>query len=166
MKPKCFLVITLFFLLSSCAFAPVSRPDLSKYRGQFSRLQTVPVTVEEGTRAAKETLEVMGWEVQAAVPKIGFVRSKTQTVPVPDFCDCGTWNGKAISADAEATLVVDVQPAGSGETTFELVFECILNFKGKNWYGATTRREIYACASKGYIENYFWTILGRTIEAQ
>ena len=166
MKPKCFLVITLLFLLSSCAFAPVSRPDLSKYRGQFSRLQTFPVTVDEATRAAKETLEVMGWEVQTAVPKIGFVRSKTQTVPVPDFCDCGTWNGKEVRGDAEATLVVDLQPAASGKTEVELVIECILNFKGKIWYGATTRREIYACASKGFIENYFWTILSRKLEAQ
>ncbi|MEE4264370.1 MAG: hypothetical protein V2I56_16920 [Desulfobacteraceae bacterium] len=166
MKPKCFLVITVFILVSSCAFAPVSQPDFSKYRGQFPVMQTFPVSVEEGTKAAKETLEVMGLEVQTAIPRIGFVRTKKTTIPVPDFCDCGTWSGSEVSGDAEATLVVDVQPAGPGETTFELVFECILNFKGKIWYGATTRREIYACASKGYIENYFWTILSRKLEAQ
>ena len=166
MKTQCFLAITLLVVLSSCAFAPVSRPDLSKYHGQYPLLETFPISVEEGTKAAKNTLKVMGLEVQTAIPRIGLVRSKKTIIPVPDFCDCGTWNGKEISGDAEAILVVDVQPAGSGETTFELVFECILNFKGKNWYGATTRRETYACASKGYIENYFWTILGRTIKAQ
>ena len=69
MKTKCFLAITLFFMLSSCAFAPVSQPDFSKYRGQFPVMQTFPVSVEEGTKAAKETLEVMGLEVQAAIPK-------------------------------------------------------------------------------------------------
>jgi hypothetical protein len=107
----------------------------------------------------------MGWEVLTVIPEIGFVRSNMRTVPVPDFCDCGTWNGREISGEAEATMVIDIKPTDSGEASFELVFQCILNFKGKNWYGATTRHETYACASNGGIENYFWALLRRIIEA-
>ena len=165
MKSKSLSLLAVVVCLSGCAFSAVKRPNVGQYLGQFPQSESFPFTVEEGLAASKSSIEAMGWETLAVNLAIGLVRSKPRPVTTPNICDCGTWNGATISGTADATLVVNLEPGGPGRTAVRVSVECVTNFAGQNLYGATTRRETYACASRGAVENEFWATLKRVLAA-
>ena len=49
-------------------------------------------------------------------------------------------------------LSVSTQPQPNEEGTLQVNHLCATAFRGRNLYGMVTRREAYACASRGQIE--------------
>ena len=162
-KHVSFLVLTSF--LSGCAFSPVTRPNPAQYLGQFRQQDTFSDTVENGTDAAKATIEALGWEILTTNPDLGLARSKTRKVIIPDVCDCGSWNGGTIAGTADGVLVVNLESKGQNESTVKVSLECVTNFTGRNLHGATTRQETYACASRGIVEGQFLDTFSRVLSA-
>lgn len=152
--------------VSGCAFSAVRRPEINRYFDQFSRTQTFSISVGDAVMASKSSAEAMGYEILTVNSDLGLVRTKVRPVTIPDVCDCGTWNRVAINGTAESTLVVNSRPEGDNRASVSIDVQCITNFSGQNLYGATTRRETYPCASRGVIENEFWSTLGRVLKAK
>lgn len=152
--------------LTGCAFSPVNRPNVDRYLHQFLQSQVFATTIQGGAEASKSALEVMGYETLTVNIDIGLVRTKVRQVTLPDVCDCGTWNGGTIHGTADSTVIVNVESKTDKEVSVQVSTQCITNFTGHNLYGVTTRQETYQCASRGVVENAFWSALRRVLSAQ
>ncbi len=95
--------------------------------------------------ATKAAFESAGYETASITPELGELKSKPRSVAIPDICDCGTWNGTVIGGSA-----YKAQPGDEG--ALQIGHFCGTEFRGRNLYGMVTRREAYACASRGQIE--------------
>lgn len=159
------------FLLSAvtfyaCAFSPVRRPEVKPHVSRAPEGMALDLSVGDAVEASKEALEAMGYEILTANPALGLVRTKVRSIPVPEKCDCGTWNASPVKGTAESTVIVNTQSEGEDKVSISISMECITNFTGQNLYGATTRRETYPCASRGIIEQEFWPTLQRILLAK
>lgn len=152
-------------MLAGCAFSSVTRVSPAQYAAQIKREASYSASVEQATEAAKNAIEAMGWAIQTSNPAMGVARSLVRPVTVPEVCDCGTWNGKAVAGTADSVVIVNVETAEDGLSRVKLGVECMVNFRGTNLYGVTTRQEAYACASRGSIESTFWETYERAMKA-
>ena len=151
--------------LTGCAFSAVTRVNPTQYSAQIKKEASYTASVEQATEAAKNAIEAMGWTIQTTNPAMGVVRSLVRPVTVPEVCDCGTWNGKAVAGTADSVIVVNVDTSAEGLSEVKVGVECMVNFRGTNLYGVTTRQEAYACASRGQVENTFWETYERAMKA-
>lgn len=157
------LCLVFFSLISSCAFAPVNRPDKNKYNEKFLQTKTYNISLEEALKASNDSLEALGFEIQASNISLGLVRTKTLLVNIPKVCDCGTWNGKAINGNADFNFIITLTSNLNNQTSIDIETTCSTTFSGQNLYGATTRRETYDCASCGIYEEEFWATFEKLI---
>jgi hypothetical protein len=154
-----------FLLLTSCAFAPVNRPNINKYSSDFSTTKTFNIPVEDLTSAAKSAIEAIGYEIQSSTPELNSFRTKVRAVIVPDICDCGTWNMRHVTGIADSSVIITVKPSKYGNTV-DIVHYCAANFTGRNLWGLPTSKDAYQCASKGVVENEFWRTLEIILDAR
>ncbi len=154
--PKLVVVFLLLFSLNACAFAPVERPEKNKYFCDFMNSKVFIITLPQSMDIAKNALEAIGYEILTNNSELGLIRTKTKLVKIPEFCDCGTWNGSIINGSADSTIVVEFQEFEKEKISVSISMKCSTTFKGTNLHGATTRQETYDCASRGKIENEFW----------
>jgi hypothetical protein len=158
-------IICLASLVAGCAFSAVNQPSYDRYFADFPREKDVQVSLEAATSAAKSTLEAMGYEIQAVTPELGSILTKSHPVQIPAFCDCGTWNGAPVSGIADSSFKIEIS-ARQGLSRITVDHICGTVFNGQNLYGATTRHEVYRCASRGQVEREFWMKLDQIMEAR
>ena len=158
---KCSVIALQLLLLTGCAFAPVHQTPYDLYFNQFSRENTVDMASGATLDAVKATLLAMGYEIQAVTPELGTILTKVRQVPIPVQCDCGSWNGAVVNGTADSAFQVTVSKIGEGQSRIVIDQTCGTVFNGQNLYGATTRHEVYRCASRGIIERNFWDTLGK-----
>lgn len=160
-KPLTIAVLAALFA-TGCAFSPVKRPNPQLFYNNFDHSRSVNLPVAEALDAARSAVEAVGFEVQSVTAELGLIRSKAMSVAIPAVCDCGTWNMSPVSGSAELALTVTVTARDAGAMV-AVEGVCGTNFSGQNLYGATTRRETYQCASRGTLEQRFWTALGQIV---
>lgn len=150
------LVSVVFLGIGGCAFAPVDQVPVGKYTSPDSYNEFTKLSKESAMDIARSALQSSGYEVIGFVPELGEVRSKSKGVLTPTVCDCGSWNGNVITGTADSLFVINVKSQPGGGSSVKATFTCATTFSGKNLYGAVTRMETYACASRGTTENQFW----------
>jgi hypothetical protein len=148
-------VLAIWGVLGGCAFSPVAKVNFDAYFAQFPREKTVPMSASEATAIAKATLEAMGYGIQSATPELGEILTKAQQVPIPAWCDCGTWNLDPVKGTADSAIKVFLTETNQS-TRIVLDHGCGTTFNGQNLNGATTVHEVYRCASRGQVETAFW----------
>lgn len=158
--------IPIALIFSACEFRHVSQPDVDKYYNNFVRKKTVALNSSAALEVAKNALEGMGYEIQSINKEIGIVRSKPRQEVVPNVCDCGTWNLDPVHGTADSTVIINVEAVSAERSTLTIEHECFVIFSGRTRYGVTTHRESYFCASRGVIENEFWSILNRILTSR
>jgi hypothetical protein len=149
-----------------CAFSPVNKPNPALYQNAFAHEKSVPSAQAATLDAAKTTLQAIGYEIQSVTPEVGQILTKATTVAVPQLCDCGTWNLDPVHGTARSLFKVTVTASGSNQSTVAIEHLCDGHFIGQNLSGATTRDETYVCASRGTIENDFWSMLDKILAAR
>ncbi|HEX4496526.1 MAG TPA: hypothetical protein VIE43_12715 [Thermoanaerobaculia bacterium] len=154
-------------LIGACAFSSVNRVNFDRYSNQYQMEGTANLPVPAATDAAKSTLEAMGYDIQSVTPELGTILTKNVAVLTPATCDCGSWNGSPVSGTATSAFKVTVAP-GPDAATSRVAIEhlCMTTFNGHNLYGATTRHEVYRCASRGGPERDFWDKFQRIMAAR
>lgn len=148
---KNIVVFTLCLILSACAFSPVKRPDT------VEAIKPLVNSYDVSSVKAKESLEgalvVVGYEpIRDGDDN---VLTKARNLDVPEYCDCGTWNGKQVTGFAASVIRTNV--IGAGPVILELSHLCKVTFTGTNIYGVVTRQEQYSCASNRKMENSLLT---------
>lgn len=136
-------------LATACAFAPVDRPvSAPQAKAWQVKSKDVPAMLD----AAKTAFESAGYGTASITPDLGELKSKPRALAVPEFCDCGTWNGSTVGGMAQSELIATYRVQPNEEGTLQVSHVCATAFRGRNLYGMVTRREAYACASRGQIE--------------
>lgn len=139
-------------LATGCAFSPVDRPAAAKHTPQAKVWQVKSKDVPAVLDAAKAAFESAGYETASITPELGELKSKPRPVAIPDLCDCGTWNGSVVGGSAQSALIATYKVQSGEEGALQINHMCGTEFRGRNLYGMVTRREAYACASRGQIE--------------
>jgi hypothetical protein len=139
--------------LTGCAFSPVDRPSIEKYKPKVIVAAFPRMLKSDGMDISAAALRSVGYEVGASTPELGEVKSTARNVMVPQLCDCGSWNGTQITGTAESMISITVEDHGTESAVLKINHVCATNFKGQNLFGATTRNETYQCASTGSMEN-------------
>lgn len=150
------LTICCVALLTGCAFSPVEQVPVAKYTPTDSVNEFVKLSKDNAMDIARSAVQSSGYEVISFVSELGEIRTKSKQVPIPATCDCGTWNGNVITGSAESVFIITVKNQGNEKVSVKAGFGCATTFVGKNLYGATTKVESYACASRGTAESQFW----------
>lgn len=159
-------LLVLVVIAPGCAFSAVNRPPVNRYHSQFTREMVFALPRSTTLEVATRTLEAMGYELQAVTNELGQIRTKVRAVATPQVCDCGTWNLSPVSGSAESLLLVRITDASEGQAKVALEHMCATTFTGQNLYGATTRREVYQCASRDVVEKEFWSTMEQIVQAQ
>src|SRR4030042_4385734 len=94
-------LFSLPLVLFGCAFAPVNHPDINKYSFNFLSYKKVNLPLEDALNISKSALEAMGYEIQSITPDVGVIRTKSRTLLIADYCDCGTWNLFPVSGSCD-----------------------------------------------------------------
>ena len=151
-------IFSILFLsvLTGCAFSPVERPPVTKYVDSQAVYEFSGITKDAAMEIARSSLQSNGYEVISFVPELGEVRTKAKLVSTPAVCDCGTWNGTVITGNAESVFIITSKNQSDGKVSVKGGFSCGTTFSGTNLYGAVTKVETYACASRGVAEGQFW----------
>lgn len=152
MMTKTLALCATALLATGCAFAPVDRPAAAKHTPQAKTWQVKSKDVPAVLDAAKAAFESAGYETASITPELGELKSKGRPVSIPDVCDCGTWNGTVIGGSAQSAVTATYKLQSTDEGILQLNHLCATQFRGRNIYGMVTRREAYACASRGQIE--------------
>jgi hypothetical protein len=160
------MLILYVMIISGCAFSSVDRPNVNQFHNQFQQSKRLEVGKQDAIEMTKIALLSMGYEIHMADQYLGLVRTKTRNVPVPEIGDCGTWNSNIIQGAADSVLIVNIAAPSLTESDVSLDHQINTNFTGRNLYGAPTRIESYPCASKGVIENQFWTAIQKIIASR
>jgi len=141
--------------LTACAFSPVDVPPVEKHAPKVVLSQLQGVTVEQGMDAARSALQSSGYEVGAYTPELGEVKTKPRQLQVPEWCDCGTWNGSVVQGTADSIMTVVVKPDGDSRVSVAAQHSCANIFFGRNLYGVVTVQQPVQCASRGTVEREF-----------
>jgi hypothetical protein len=160
------LVVSAWGVVGACAFAPVNQVNFDRYYNQFQKEGKVDLSVAVATDAAKSTLEAMGYDIQSVTPELGTILTKNVSVLTPAVCDCGSWNGSPVNGTAASSIKVSITAEGDSTSKVAIENFCGTTFNGQNLRGATTRHEVYRCASRGGPERDFWDKFQRIIAAR
>lgn len=128
-------------LATGCAFWPVDRPVAAKHTPQAKVWQVKSKDVPAVLDAAKTAFESAGYATASITPELGELKSKPRALSVPEFCDCGTWNGSVVGGMAQSELVATYRIQPNEEGTLQVNHLCATAFRGRNLYGMVTRRE-------------------------
>jgi hypothetical protein len=157
---------TLTLALSACAFSAVNRPPTAKYATGIKTSAIYPVGLKQAMKATADSFGSLGYQVLSSSIELSEMKSNVLQVVIPSTCDCGTWNGGTVGGTADSNLRVRFTDASTTEhvaTRFDIEFVCGTRFRGHNLYGAVTRDETYACASRGIVESKFWDTVSRWV---
>lgn len=145
-------VFPIALLISGCAFSPVDRPIAAKHASPEKVWQVQNKNTSSVLDAVRAALESAGYEAASVTPELGELKTKVREVAIPEFCDCGTWNGGVIQGTAQSVLIATFKLQPNEEGVLKIGHRCATTFMGRNMYGAVTTQETYACASRGQTE--------------
>lgn len=139
-------------LLTGCAFSPVDKPVAAKHVSQEKLWRVESKDTLAVLDATKAAMESAGYETASSTPELGELKTKPKSLPIPEFCDCGTWNGSVVNGSAFSVVIATFTAQPNDEGTLKVSHGCATTFMGRNLYGAVTTQETYACASRGQTE--------------
>ena len=150
---KFVIILVLLSMLTGCAFAPVTRPDLNIYNPIKQRsYSTDRVT---SIALVQKALANMGYQVASANVSTSEIISSSRLIQSVGKADCGTWNAGPVTGQVTSIMKVKVVEEAN-QSLVILDHHITTLFTGKNLYGMTTRQEHYRCASKGDTERLFF----------
>ncbi|WP_124514896.1 hypothetical protein [Acidovorax sp. FJL06] len=147
------LSLCMTVLVTGCAFSPVDKPVAAKHVSQDKLWQVKSKDTVAVLDATKVALESAGYETASTTPELGELKTKPKQLPIPEHCDCGTWNSGVVQGSAQSVLVATFKTQPNDEGALKISHGCATTFMGRNLYGAVTTQETYVCASRGQTES-------------